>query len=68
MDEISGSDIRGNCAVWRLWYIDTRLGNPHLTRNEVVKYAQNKLDSLGSLYKYIKSYQLHIMKYIKKRR
>jgi hypothetical protein len=57
IDQIPGGDLRGNCAVWRLWYIHMRMLNPHLTRKEVVRLAHAKLDDTGSLYKYIKSYQ-----------
>jgi hypothetical protein len=61
LDEIGFDDLRGNCAVWRTWYIDVRLANPHLTRNQVVKYASKKIDNLGSYNRFIKSYQKYIM-------
>jgi hypothetical protein len=67
IDEITGSDITGNCAVWRLWYVNTRLANPHLKRKEVIAYASRKLEQVGSLYKYIKGYQLYILQALKNR-
>jgi hypothetical protein len=60
MDEISVEDTRGNCAVWRAWYIDIRLANPNVLRQHLVKIALQKLDDFGSLATFIKSYQAHI--------
>lgn len=66
MNEISSDNLGGNCAVWRLWYIDARLANPHLTRDEVAKYAMMKLEDFGSVSKFIKSYQAYINMNIRK--
>ncbi len=54
------ADTRGNCAVWRLWYIDLRLSNPHLNRQQVVSYANKKVEAFGSFQKFIKAYQLYV--------
>jgi len=61
LDDIPGKDLRGNCAVWRLWYIHIRLANPHLKRKELVHLAAKKLQQTGSLYKFIKSYHAYIV-------
>lgn len=61
LDQIGFDDLRGNCAVWRLWYIDTRLANPHLKRQQVVKYAMKKLEEYGNFPRFIKSYQAYIL-------
>lgn len=61
IDDIPGKDLRGNCAVWRMWYVHVRMANPHLTRKELVLYAMRKLQKTGGLYKFIKSYQKWIM-------
>ncbi len=60
-DEIPGEDLKGNCAVWRLWYISIRLANPNVPRKELILIAQRKLEEKGSLYKFIKSYTLYIL-------
>ena len=68
MDDISAiynPTDHGNCAVWRLWYIDHRLANPDLNRKQFVKYAMKKLTDTGSLYTYIKSYQQYLLKLIR---
>lgn len=66
IDEIPGKDTRGNCAVWRMWYVHVRMANPHLTRKELVLFAMKKLQKTGGLYKFIKSYQKWIMDEYKK--
>jgi hypothetical protein len=66
LDEIPGVDLRGNCAVWRLWYIDVRLSNPHLSRKQLVDLASRKLrEDAGSLHKFIKMYQKYIFDHVK---
>jgi hypothetical protein len=62
LDQIGFDDLTGNCAIWRLWYIDTRLGNPHLDRKQVIQYATKTLDNFGNYPKFIKSYQAYILK------
>ena len=62
MEGLVFSDNRGNCAIWRLWYIDTRLANPHLSRDKVVKYAMVKLDNYGLFNRFIKLYQAYVTK------
>jgi hypothetical protein len=61
IDEIPGEDLRGNCAVWRMWYIDVRLANPHLNRKELVELAAKKITNSGSLYRFIKGYQRYVL-------
>lgn len=36
----------GYCAVWSAWYIDLRLSNPDVDREELVKIAMQKLEKL----------------------
>ncbi len=62
LDQIGFDDTRGNCAVWRLWYIDIRLGNYHLTRDKVVLYASKELEKFGNYPRFIKSYQAYVLK------
>lgn len=63
LDDIPiSSDLKGSCAIWRLWYIDIRLGNPNLQRKDLIKYAQKRLDKFGNLNKFIKSYQIYVAK------
>lgn len=64
MDEVGNTD-KGSCAVWRLWYIDVRLANPNLSREEVVALSMKKLEHLGSLKRFIKTYQVYISRNIK---
>ena len=65
-DEISVEDTRGNCAVWRAWYIDIRLANPDVLRQHLVKIAMQKLEDFGSLSTFIKSYQVHLSQFLPK--
>lgn len=66
LDELPGKDMSGNCAVWRLWYVDVRLANPHLNRKDLVKLASKKLENTGSLYKFIKMYQSYLLQHANK--
>lgn len=65
---ISGTEVRlfgdtaGTCDTWRFWYINLRLANPHLTRAQAVALAHSKLADTSSLYKFIKSYQYHLVR------
>ena len=65
INNIPGADIRGNCAVWRFWYINIRLQNPQLKRKELVLLASRKLQNTGSLYKFIKSYHAYLNDMVK---
>ena len=58
--QVGFNDLSGSCAVWRLWYIDIRMANPGLKRDQVVKMAMTKLNSVGNFQQFIKSYQLFI--------
>lgn len=60
LDEIGSDDLKGNCAVWRLWYIDVRLANPHLSREQVVSFAMKKIENVGSFPRFIKAYQAYV--------
>jgi hypothetical protein len=60
-DDIPGKDRKGNCAVWRAWYIHLRFSNPHLKRKELVLLAAKKLQTIGSPYKFIKAYHAFVM-------
>jgi hypothetical protein len=64
LHEVGYDDSHGNCAVWRLWYIDLRLNNPHLTRKEVIKMAMHRLNEYGAFQKFIKSYQAYVLQNI----
>lgn len=57
---VSNSDSKGNCAVWRMWYIHVRLSNPNLNRKEVVLFASKKLNENGSVRNFIKMYQKYV--------
>ncbi len=67
VSNIPGYDPKGNCAVWRLWYINLRLANPDVPRKELIVIAQKKLEEKGNLYKFIKAYTLYVLQNIKKR-
>jgi hypothetical protein len=67
IDEIPGKDLRGNCAVWRMWYINIRLANPNLKRKDLILLATKKLEQTGSLYKFIKSYHKYIVESVQKK-
>jgi hypothetical protein len=66
IDEIPGKDLHGNCAVWRMWYVNLRLANPDINRKDLVIMAHNKLMQTGSLYRFIKSYQVYLSQSYKK--
>jgi hypothetical protein len=66
VDDIPGVDLTGNCAVWRLWYVNIRMENPTVNRKKLVRLAAHKLEHVGGLYNFIKSYQLYIHKNLKK--
>lgn len=62
MDEFFINDERGSCAIWRLFYIDVRLGNPSLDRKQVMKYANKLIESdYKSYQRFIKTYQKYIL-------
>jgi len=65
MTEATFEDIGGNCAVWRLWYVDARLANPNLTRKQVVTWANKKIEQFGSFQRFIKAYQTYVARFIK---
>ena len=64
INDIPGADLRGNCAVWALWYVNVRLANPKLTRKQVVLFAMRKLEKVESLYSFIKMYQKYLTEHI----
>jgi hypothetical protein len=59
--EVPGMDPNGNCAVWRFWYINVKLANPHLKRKDLVLLAMKKLKNMGNVYKFIKGYQAYLL-------
>lgn len=61
LDDVPGKDLRGNCAVWRLWYVNLRMENPDVNRKDLVAIAQKKIIEQGSVYKFIKDYHQYIM-------
>jgi len=66
MDQPIGLDEPGQqCSVWRLFYLDTRLANPHLTNAQVTRYSIAKIKDYGSFPKFIKSYQIFITRHMK---
>ncbi len=65
---IPGDDLKGNCAVWRLWYIHLRLANPDVPRKKLIVIAQKKLEEKGNLYKFIKAYTLYILQNTKEQK
>ena len=66
MSDIPGVDLRGNCAVWNWWYIHIRLANPSVKRKDIIDIASKKVEKVGGLYKFIKSYQTYMLNVIKK--
>ena len=46
----------GFCAMWTLWYIDLRLSNPDINRNELLKCAINNIRSKQPLSEFIRGY------------
>lgn len=54
-------DRSGNCALWNLWYINVRMANPDLSREETIIMANNKIKTHKSFYHFIKSYQLYLI-------
>ena len=68
INDIPGKDVRGNCAVWRIWYVHTRLANPHINRKDLILMASRKLENIGSFYKFIKSYQLYLLSAMKNKK
>ena len=61
VSEIPGVDLKGNCAVWNWWYINVRIANPSVTRKDIIDIASKKLEKMGGLYKFIKSYQKYVV-------
>ena len=55
-------DIGGNCAVWSLYYLELRLGNPHLSREKVVKTALRAIWDRGSFAMFINGYHRFVEK------
>jgi hypothetical protein len=68
VSEIPGIDLRGNCAVWNWWYINVRIANPSVKRKDIVDIASKKLEKMGGLYKFIKSYQKYMLSMAKKQK
>ncbi len=60
--EPPGMDPRGTCSVWRLWYLDMRLSNPNVPRQDAVILAQRKLEQKGSFNRFIKAYTQYLLK------
>jgi hypothetical protein len=51
-----------NCAIWSLWYMDLRLTNPAIPRDELVKGAYLILKKEGAFLHFINSYHAHLLK------
>jgi hypothetical protein len=66
LDEIAYDDMHGNCAVWRLWYIDIKLANQNLNRKTLIKLSLSKIELFGSFQRFIKAYQIYITNFINK--
>jgi len=49
-------DPGGFCSAWSLWYLDLRLSNPTLSRNQIVSFALNQISLLGSFKNFIRNY------------
>lgn len=60
-DEMGFTYEHGMCAVWCYWYIQVRLANPELTRDEVVKRALKALHRIGSFRTFIRNYEKYYM-------
>jgi len=55
----------GFCAVWCLWYLELRLKNENLKRNEVISKALNKLKKDNRICKLIRGYAQFIQEITK---
>jgi len=55
-DESSLWDTQGYCAVWAIYYTETRIANPTLSTKEVVAHAMARLTDLGSFRNFIWNY------------
>lgn len=59
---VSMEDLRGNCAVWRFWYVECRLANPDVPRHELIIMAMNKLKQHTEFGKFMKAYRQHLLR------
>lgn len=60
-DEMGFAYEHGMCAVWCLWYIEVRLKNPELSRDDLVKRAMKELHRIGSFRIFIRNYEKYYM-------
>lgn len=60
-DEMGFATEHGMCAAWSLWYIEVRLKNPDLSRDDVVKRALKALHRAGSFRTFIRNYEKYYM-------
>lgn len=60
-DEMGFTNEYGMCAAWTLWYIELRLANPTLSRDNVVKKALKQLNKIGSFRTFIRNYEKYYM-------
>jgi len=54
------TDPGGFCSAWTLWYIDLRLSNPDISRQEIVQFAINNISNSGSFKNFIRNYSSFI--------
>lgn len=61
-DEINpgAKDLGGNCAVWALYYMELRLSNPLVSKNDVIKAALDAIKKRGSFRMFINAYHWHV--------
>lgn len=60
-DEMGFASEKGMCAVWALWYIEVRLANPSLSRDQTVKKALKQLHDIGSFRSFIRNYEKYYL-------
>ena len=65
-DEVGFLNDHGHCAVWCIWYVDVRLSNPTIQRQQVINLAMQKMLDMGSLRMFIWNYEKHFSEIIGK--
>lgn len=61
-------DTGGNCALWTLYMLDLRIGNPDVPAYVVQQYALQEIAKTGSFKHFIDSYAEHVIAIGKKMR
>lgn len=63
-NEMEDYDPEGYCSVWVLWYIDLRLSNSEISRENIIKHSIKTLFNLDhSFTTFIRDYSVSLRKY-----